>query len=211
MKRAIVALTAVVVVAQLWGCGVVRRAAVMSDASESNSIAMARFSTKDLDPIRGKASFPGSGLKSPTSAPNECPTEQEKIAINRLREIMIDNKNDLESLVSKHNFKDGRPPILGLEALIYNAGKLYRCEMTYQQYAEERERINSLVKDAMMNIAQADAYEKRIRAQQTAAAFGAALQNAGVAIQQQEAIRQANRPRQTICRQIGDSVKCTTY
>lgn len=211
MKRAIVALAAVVVVGMLSGCGVAQRAAARKDLAANEQQMNVEYSDHGLDPIRGKVPFRGNRNIVPTSLNEECPNDAEKEAINLLRQKINKTKQDYYVLINKYNFYDSKELVDFLSIEDFNLGRLYKCQLNFQTYAETMERAKDVAQSSAMAKGQEMERVRQIQAQQAAAAFGAALQNAGAALQQQEAIRQANRPRQTICRRVGDTVNCTEF
>ncbi|MHC1790296.1 hypothetical protein [Solidesulfovibrio sp.] len=211
MKRFILALIGLVLVGQLCGCGAAKQSAADKEFKAISDETVAALSDKSIDPIRDKAPFFGNGRITSTMAPNSCPDDTEKQAINAVRTQMVAFKDKILGLNNKYSFRDMPQMLKAMDAVSLGLAKLYRCELTYQQYAEAYEIIrNGAQQDFVAVKAQIDAEDAQ-RTRAAVAAFGAALQGAGQAMQQQEAIRQANRPRQTTCRQIGNRVDCTTY
>lgn len=211
MKRAIVALAAVVVVAQLWGCGVVQQAAVRKEVAQTEQLMATEFSDKRLDPIRGKVPFFGNRGIVSTTVGESCPDDTEKQAINVLREKILVAKARYYSLANQFSFYDSSEVMSFLNIEDYNLSRLYKCQLNFQTYIDTMNRALDSAKESSLAKKRDYEEQERIKSQQAAAAFGAALQGVGNAMQQQEASRRANRPRQTSCRQIGDTIDCTTF
>ena len=211
MKRCVLGLVCLAVFVQLCGCGAARQAAADKEMSSLGDETKAALGDKSLDPIRGKVPFFGNSQVTATTAPDSCPNEEEKRAINALRGHLAAFKSKALSLNDKYTFRDMPQMLRTMDAVSFSLIKLYKCELTYQQYAEVHEMIKSRSEQDLVAVQAQIETEKAQRAQAMAAAFGAALQDAGQAMQQREAIRQANKPVRTTCRQVGDHVDCTTY
>lgn len=211
MVRAMLTVALVVAAFGLCGCGAAQQAAADRDFDAIAQATATDLKDKSVDPIRDKVPFMGNGGINAMSAPDSCPNEEEKRALIVLRSKTDEFRSKVVSLNDKYSFRDLPQMLKAMDAMSYGLVKLYRCEITYQQYAEAYERIrNNADQDFAAVKAQIDA-ENQARAQAAAAAFGAAAQGIGQAMQQQEAIRRANRPRQTSCKQIGNRIDCTTF
>lgn len=211
MKKVAMVVAVLVMTVQMYGCGAAKQAAADREFDKLADETTLALNDKSIDPIRDKAPFFSNGKITATMAPASCPTEIEKQAINALRVHLATLKNKTLALNDKYSFRDMPQMLRAMDAMSFSLISLYKCDMTYQQYAESYERIKSGAEQDLVAVKAQIQAENAQQAQAAAAAFGAALQGAGQAMQQQEAIRQANRPRQTSCKQIGNRVDCTTY
>jgi hypothetical protein len=199
----------------LFGCGAAQQAAVRKEVAQTEQLMATEFSDKRLDPIRGKVPFFGNRGIVSTTVGESCPDDTEKQAINVLREKILVAKSRYYSLANQFSFYDSSEVMSFLNIEDYNLSRLYKCQLNFQTYIDTMNRALDSAKESSLAKKRDYEEQERIKSQQAAAAFGAALQSAGQAMQQQEAIRQANRqanqPRQTTCRKNGDKIDCTTF
>lgn len=195
----------------LTGCAAARQAELNKEIAAAKEQTLLQLTDKRLDPIRAKVSFPGNKVSVPTSLPDECPNENEKDAINTLRGILALEKATVSSLDSQFVVYDSDIVLTYLSSVDSNLGKLYRCELTFQTYAESGQRLRDMAEQDSIKLKQQVTAEERLRTQRALTAFGDAMQNVSNSIQQQEAMRQSNRPTHTRCVKNGSAIDCTTY
>lgn len=170
MKKgfAMVLISSVVFV--LCGCAELSQSSRDQAVSQLHQRSSASFSDPRLNPIKNCAPYYSNDPGTPSSLPDTCPSDEQKIAINLLRDKIKTRRADMLEVEGRFSFYDTPVHMEFMTKADAYLGKLYRCEMTFQQYAEA---YNTAVNEAEQKalVAKRDESSRRNREADEAAAY----------------------------------------
>ena len=131
------------IVLLVGGCAEMSKSAGDKAAEQFQQRTAVRYVDPGLDSIRKFVPFYKNDPGVPSSLPDTCPSDEQKISINVLREKIQRVRADLMEIGSQYSYYNLHIVLESLTKIDTNLGKLYRCELTFQQYAEAHRTITN--------------------------------------------------------------------